>query len=99
MGSDGHTASLFPGAAAVSERQRWVTATRIEGREVARLTFTLPLINAAACVFFLVAGADKAPMLARIATADPHEPLPAQLVRPMAGELEWLVDADAAALL
>lgn len=99
MGSDGHTASLFPGAAAVSERQRWVTATRIEGREVARLTFTLPLINAAACVLFLVAGTDKAPMLARIAAADPYEPLPAQLVQPTAGELDWLVDADAAALL
>jgi len=99
MGSDGHTASLFPGAVAVSERKRWVTATRIEGREVARLTFTLPLINAAASVLFLVAGADKAPMLARIAAEDPREPLPAQLVRPTAGEIEWLVDADAAALL
>jgi 6-phosphogluconolactonase len=99
MGSDGHTASLFPGAAAVAERQRWVTATRIEGREVARLTFTLPLINAAASVLFLVAGTDKAPMLARVAAEEPDEPLPAQLVRPTAGELEWLVDADAAALL
>jgi 6-phosphogluconolactonase len=100
MGADGHTASLFPGTAAVSERQRWVTATRMEGCEVARLSFTLPLINAAASVLFLVAGADKAPMLARVASEAPRdEPPPAQLVRPTAGELEWLVDADAAALL
>jgi len=106
MGADGHTASLFPGAAAVSERQRWVTATRIEGREVARLTFTLPMINAAAAVLFLVAGADKAPALARVMAHEPqptegapHEALPAQLVRPATGELEWLVDAQAAALL
>jgi 6-phosphogluconolactonase len=107
MGADGHTASLFPGTAAVSERQRWVTATRLEGREVARLTFTLPLINAAAAVLFLVAGADKAPALARVA-GHPHEPqpveapgdpLPAQLVRPTTGQLEWLVDAQAASLL
>jgi 6-phosphogluconolactonase len=106
MGADGHTASLFPGAAAVSERQRWVTATRIEGREVARLTFTLPLINAAAAVLFLVAGADKAPALARVMAREPQptpgapsEALPAQLVRPATGELEWLVDAQAASLL
>jgi 6-phosphogluconolactonase len=99
MGSDGHTASLFPGAAAISERQRWITATRIEGREVARLTFTLPLINAAASVLFLVAGADKAAMLARVAAGHPEDPLPAQLVQPTTGELEWLVDAGAAALL
>jgi len=107
MGADGHTASLFPGAAAVSERQRWVTATRIEGREVARLTFTLPLINAAAAVSFLVAGADKASALARVAghahvphsAEAPGEPLPAQLVRPTTGQLEWLVDAQAASLL
>src|SRR6185295_7503400 len=99
MGADGHTASLFPGAAAVSERQRWVTATRLEGREVARLTFTLPLINAAAAVLFLGAGTDKAPALARVAGRPhppqpgeaPGEPLPAQLVRPTTGQLEWLV--------
>jgi 6-phosphogluconolactonase len=107
MGADGHTASLFPGAAAVSERQHWVAATRIEGREMARLTFTLPLINAAAAVLFLVAGADKAPALARVARPPPPpqpiealgEPLPAQLVRPSTGQLEWLVDAQAASLL
>jgi len=100
MGADGHTASLFPGTAAVSEQRRWVTASQIEGHEIARLSCTLPLINAAASVLFLVAGADKAPTLARVASEDPRdEPLPAQLVRPTAGELEWLVDADAAALL
>jgi 6-phosphogluconolactonase len=109
MGADGHTASLFPGAAAVSERERWVAATRIEGREVARLTFTLPLINAAATVLFLVAGADKARALATVrGNASPEpvslealspEALPAQRVNPQAGDLEWLVDAAAAALL
>jgi 6-phosphogluconolactonase len=99
MGPDGHTASLFPGAKALKEADRWVVATCIEGRDVARLTFTPTLINAAAHVLFLVAGADKAGALASVLGEPPHEPLPAGWIRPEAGELEWLVDHDAAILL
>jgi 6-phosphogluconolactonase len=99
MGADGHTASLFPGAAALTEAERWVVATRIEGREVARLTFTPPLINAAAHVLFLVAGADKARALADVLAEAPPALLPARLIRPTSGELSWFVDQDAAILL
>jgi 6-phosphogluconolactonase len=99
MGADGHTASLFPGSAALTESKRWVVATSIAGRDVARLTFTLPLINAAAHVLFLVAGADKARALAQVSTPEDPERLPAHRVQPVAGELSWLVDAEAAVLL
>lgn len=114
LGADGHTASLFPGEATLSERVRWVAAARTSGPGVARLTFTLPLINAARAVLFLVAGKDKAHTLATIlgrgvsgagsaaapgSPAGGTEPLPAQRVQPTEGELEWFVDAEAAALL
>ena len=112
MGSDGHTASLFPGDPALAERERWVAVARTSGPGVARLTFTLPMINAARAVLFLVAGKDKAGALAAVMgragagaaaptgnTAAPGAALPAQRVQPGDGELEWLVDADAAALL
>jgi 6-phosphogluconolactonase len=109
MGSDGHTASLFPGDAALDERTRWVAAARTNGPGVARLTFTLPLINAARAVLFLVAGKDKAGPLATVmgrarpgaGAAPPSDTpaLPAQRVQLEDGELEWFVDAEAAALL
>lgn len=104
MGADGHTASLFPGDPALAERARWVTSARAEGPGVARLTFTLPLINAARAVLFLVAGKDKAQTLATVlgragASAAATEALPAQRVQPADGELEWFLDAEAAALL
>lgn len=99
MGADGHTASLFPGSAALTESKRWVVATSIAGRDVARLTFTLPLINAAANVMFLVAGADKARALAQQSTPEDPERLPAHRVQPVNGELSWLVDAEAAVML
>jgi 6-phosphogluconolactonase len=112
MGADGHTASLFPGQPTLSERMRWVVAAHTNASGVARLTFTLPLINAARAVLFLVAGRDKARALATVLgragspstpgdTAAPGdtEALPAQRVQPADGELEWLVDAEAATLL
>jgi 6-phosphogluconolactonase len=116
MGADGHTASLFPGDAALAERAHWVAAARTSGPGVARLTFTLPLLNAARAVLFLVAGADKAGTLATVlgraragaasatapddtAAAGMAVALPAQRVQPTDGELEWFVDAEAAALL
>ena len=99
MGADGHTASLFPGSDALAERSRLVASPWVGKLTARRLTLTLPVLDAAACVIFLVTGADKAETLARVleGPAGP-EPLPAQLVRPC-GELLWLVDAAAARLL
>lgn len=101
MGDDGHTASLFPGMPALDEEQQVVVATEVPAYvrpAVARLTLTLPVLNAAHRVIFLVAGAAKAASLAAIlGNADPGTaPLPAGRVRPSSGAVTWLLDAAAA---
>lgn len=100
MGEDGHAASLFPGTAALSERNRWVIAHYVEKLAAWRITLTLAVINAAAEVMFLVSGARKAETLRRVlAGFDKPPALPAQMVRLADGRLLWLVDAEAASLL
>jgi 6-phosphogluconolactonase len=93
IGTDGHTASLFPGTMAVEERRRDVVAVYVEKLTSWRVTLTLPVINGARRVIFLVGGAGKAPVLARVHAG---EALPAALVQPKDGQLTWLVDRDAA---
>lgn len=102
LGEDGHTASLFPGSPALQIQDRWVVA--VEHNQpppplVTRLSITLPVINAAAYVTYLVLGAAKSGRLAQILAAagmtSIEPPLPAQLVRPTSGNLSWLVDEDA----
>ena len=100
MGGDGHTASLFPGTAALRERRRWVVAHYVEPVHSWRMTLTLPAINAAAQVTFIISGKAKAERLRQVlAGADAANGLPAQMVNPTDGRLLWLVDADAASLL
>jgi 6-phosphogluconolactonase len=100
MGSDAHTASLFPYTAALAERQRLAVANRVPGLPAPRLTVTFPLINAARTVLFLVSGADKAKALALIHGAEKDlNRLPCQGVQPAVGQVVWLVDAEAAAHL
>ena len=95
LGADGHTASLFPGTAAIAERERLVVANQVPSLHTTRLTFTLPLINRARRVAFLVSGAEKSAILARVLDG-PAGVLPAQLVTPDDGELVWLADSAAA---
>jgi len=94
MGPDGHTASLFPGASALDERRRWVvpaTAPRtVAVRE--RMSITLPVINAARQVLFVVAGADKAAAVRSVRAGS--RDLPAGRVH--ARSTLWLLDATAA---
>lgn len=101
LGDDGHTASLFPGTPGIRENGRWAVAVKHDTPPlplVDRVTFTPPLINAAANVTFLVAGAAKADRLYQV-LHDPHDPdrLPAQVVRPKDGKLHWFIDAAAGA--
>jgi 6-phosphogluconolactonase len=98
LGENGHTASLFPGTASLRELERWVVAQYVESMGAWRVTVTAPLINAARQVIFLVSGAGKAAVLAEVLHG-PYQPdvLPAQLVRPPAGRIHWLVDAAAGA--
>jgi len=95
LGADGHTASLFPGSPALEETVRWVVPVDLPGKE-RRLTLTLPVLNAAHRVLFLVAGAEKARALARAFGPEPDLSLPAALIRPMGGTLEVLADREAA---
>jgi 6-phosphogluconolactonase len=100
MGDNGHTASLFPGLPGVTEPARWVLAQYVEVVSMWRVTMTPVAINAAARVTFLVTGPDKADRL-RDVLEGPAQPevLPSQAIRPAPGELQWLVDAAAAARL
>jgi 6-phosphogluconolactonase len=100
LGPDGHTASLFPHTEAVRETSRWVVPNHVPTLKTDRVTLTAPILNRAATVLFLVAGTDKAPALQAVleGPADPDR-LPAQLIRPTAGRLIWLVDRAAAGML
>ena len=100
MGGDGHTASLFPGTAAVHEPVRWVVAHRVEELDAWRVTLTPVVLNAAANVLFVVSGRGKAERLREVLEG-PYQPdvLPAQIVKPSAGRLLWIVDETAAAEL
>ncbi len=97
MGSDGHTASLFPHTEVLHEQRRLVVGYYVEKLAAHRLTLTFPVINNAALVVFLVAGQDKAETLHRVLEG-PYVPdeLPAQLVQPANGHLIWMVDEAAA---
>jgi 6-phosphogluconolactonase len=99
LGDDGHTASLFPGSPALCETERWVVAVEHNTPPpplVPRLTLTLPAINAASQVIFLVSGASKADILGKVLSTE-CENLPAQMVKPTDGKLFWLIDQAAAA--
>ena len=98
LGTDGHTASLFPGTPAV-ESTALVTAGYFEAKQSLRVTFTLPLINAAAKVAFVVSGADKADMVKHVLEEPASPSHPASLVAPAKGDLIWLLDRDAASRL
>jgi 6-phosphogluconolactonase len=103
MGEDGHTASLFPGSPALHEKERWVAAVPHDQPpppQVMRISLTLPIINAATQVTFLVSGEKKAAILKRaLAAPSASQPtLPAQMVHPSNGNLLWLVDRAAKSL-
>jgi len=100
LGDNGHTASLFPGLAAVAEKERWVLAAYVEVAGMWRITMTPVVINCARQVVFLVSGGKKAEILQRVLEG-PFEPivLPSQAIRPASGELRYLLDRQAAAKL
>ncbi len=96
LGADGHTASLFPGSPALEERERPVVAVPAPAGDLPRLTLTLPVLDAARAVLFLVTGAEKAAALRRALRASgTEEAPPAARVRPRDGEVLWLADRAA----
>ncbi len=100
LGGDGHTASLFPGTDALSERIRLVVATRVAKLDTQRITMTFPLLNAARRVIVVAAGLEKANAVRDVLQPGPGAPeLPARQVRPADGQLVWVIDRAAAGLL
>ena len=97
LGEDGHTASLFPGSAAVREHERLVVAPWVEAQQAFRITLTPPVLSHARRALFLVSGGEKAAVL-RAVLEGPREPdrYPAQVVE---GNRSWMVDRAAARLL
>jgi 6-phosphogluconolactonase len=97
LGEDGHTASLFPESAALQETAQLTAAAEAhyQDRPTDRVTLTLPAINTARHVLFLVTGSSKA-WIVQAVLEDDQRTYPAQRVRPTAGELTWLLDEAAA---
>ncbi len=93
IGADGHIASLFPGSAPLFEQSRWVAPVRHAPLPPpSRITFTLPVLNHARHLLVATAGAAKADALTRVFADETHPPLPAQRLRPLHGDLRWLID-------
>ena len=99
MGADGHTASLFPGTRVTRQTSRWVSTPMVSKLNARRMTLTLPVIDAAQRVVFLVVGAEKAETLRAVLLEKTDPPYPAQLVQPRNGVKLFMVDEAAAALL
>jgi len=99
MGSDGHTASLFPGCPVLEEDQRWVGASNAPVEPKERITLTYPILNNARAVYFLVSGARKADAVRNAVLRDLEKnACPSAFVRP-AGELIFWLDQAAAQLV
>jgi 6-phosphogluconolactonase len=100
LGTDGHTASLFPDTEALGVSDGLVYANRVPSLRTTRITMTLPLLNAARRVLFLVTGADKATAVRTVLepTAGSVR-VPAALVKPADGRVDWILDTAAANLL
>lgn len=94
MGDDGHTASLFPQTEALQVCDRRITVGNKSGQP--RITFTVPLINSARTILFLVSGENKQQALTQVFADEPdYDQYPASLIQPQQGELWWLLDQAA----
>ena len=97
MGDDGHTASLFPGQAILEEQNKWVAAYYLEPQKMFRITLTAALINKAEKIVVVAFGDKKAPALKEVTKGEYNPSLyPMQLIKPVSGELLFLVDKSAA---
>lgn len=82
------------------EKSRWVVSDWVDKFKTDRITLTLPILNNAAAVMFLVSGGDKAGVLKEVLEGkQPGELYPSKLVRPSNGKLIWMLDQPAAAQL
>lgn len=100
MGSDTHTASLFPHSPALKEMNRFATANYVEKLNAYRLTLTIPVLSSARSIMILVIGQEKAEALS-IALNGDYDPYfhPVQAIQPTQGNVLWIVDKEAASKL
>jgi 6-phosphogluconolactonase len=100
LGTNGHTASLFPFADILKEKNRLIVPAINPDTDQPRITFTFPLINAARQIVFLVSGIKKAAMVKEAIEGNQSKRIiPVHGVRPAAGILTWMLDQDAASML
>lgn len=97
LGTDGHTASIFPSSEVLRETERLVAAPYVEKFKSYRITMTLPLLNNSPSVVFLVSGTEKAQIVKEV--LEGGNKYPAQAVKPTQGELIWMLDKEAVAYL
>lgn len=100
LGDDAHTASLFPFTSVIHEQQPVVKEVFVEKKDTFRITFTAPLINKARHVAFMAFGPSKAPAVKQVLKGERNtDKFPAQLIKPIKGEVAWYLDAEAAGML
>lgn len=100
IGDDGHTASLFPGADTLRERDGICTVAQHPVTQQKRITLTLPVLNNASRITFLVTGVSKCKVVKEILQKlNEYQAYPAAMVKPISGALEWFLDKTAASAL
>lgn len=100
MGEDGHTASLFPGSKWLNDTKRLVIPVHLKNPNLDRVTLTLPVLNHARNILFLVTGHSKAKVLAEVMTVKSHRhPYPAARIHPIHGRLLWFIDPESSSKL
>jgi 6-phosphogluconolactonase len=97
LGDNSHTLSLFPGEEVIHEKDRWVRSVFVKEVNMQRITLTAPVVNLSRRIAFLVSGHDKAEAVSHI-LSDNYDPdlYPAQVIKPVTGELIWFLDEAAA---
>ena len=100
MGEDGHTASLFPGSKSLEETDRLAVSVYLDKPNWNRITLTLPILNNAVQILFLVTGQAKADVVSEILRdGEKKRQFPAGLISPIQGIVTWLIDKEAAGKL
>jgi 6-phosphogluconolactonase len=97
LGDNAHTLSLFPGEEVIHEKNHWVRSVFVKEINMQRITLTAPVVNLSKRIAFLVSGQDKADAVSHVILNDYTPDLyPAQVIKPVNGELYWFLDEAAA---
>ncbi|HMG67649.1 MAG TPA: 6-phosphogluconolactonase [Chitinophagaceae bacterium] len=100
LGDNAHTLSLFPGEAIIHEKNSWVKAVFVKEINMERITLTAPVVNCSSRIAFIVSGKDKADAVSHVLSNDySPDQYPAQVIKPVNGELYWFLDEAAATSL